>query len=263
MPTFAGATGSIHYERWLPAGAAHRIVVVVHGYAEYGARYAHVADVLVADGAAVYAEDHMGHGHSDGERALVTDFELVVHDLSTLVDIARAEHPGRPVVVVGHSMGGLLSARLVQRDPEAFAGIVFLGAVIGDWPWAREVLARPELPPADTEFSGMSRDAEAVAAYTDDPLVYHGPYKRPLLEAEVVALERFQAESDRLTLPVLFCHGTADPYVDHRVSQAAVEAMPSTDKTFRVYEGARHELVNEINRDEVIAEIAAFVQRVT
>ena len=70
-----------------------------------------------------------------------------------------------------------------------------------------------------------------------------------------------QADIDRLTMPVLFCHGDDDPYVDYRTSLAAVEAMPSTDTTIRVYEGARHELVNETNRDEIIDEIVAFVAR--
>lgn len=262
MPSFTGSRGAIHYERWAPPGPPRRLVIIVHGYAEYGARYAHVAAVLVERGAAVYAEDHLGHGRSDGERALITDFDDVVDDLERLLGIARSEYPGLPVVLVGHSMGGLLAARLAQRRPDQVAGIVFLGAVIGEWHWAREALAAPELPPAETEFSGMSRDPAAVDAYTTDPLIYHGRYQRPLLEAEVVALDEFRADLHRLTMPVLFCHGADDPYVDYRVSLAAVEAMPSPDVTIRLYDGARHELVNETNRDEVIAEIADFAARV-
>lgn len=262
MPTFQGSEGSIHYEKWGTDTAPTRIVVLVHGYAEYAARYAHVADVLVADGAVVYGEDHIGHGHSDGERALLTDFDHVVDDLRSLVDIAISEHPGLPVITIGHSMGGLLTARFAQRYPEQLAGIGFLGAVIGDWNWARDALAQPELPEGATDFSGMSRDADVVQDYAEDPLVYHGRYKRPLLEAEIVALDLFQDNIDRLTMPVLFCHGKGDPFVDYRTSAAAVESMPSSDKTVRLYEGARHELVNETNRDEVIAEIASFVSRV-
>lgn len=262
MPTFDGVAGSIHYERWEPPGTPTRIVVVVHGYAEYAARYAHVAARLTSDGAVVYGEDHIGHGHSDGERALITDFADVVADLRRLVDIALDEHPGLPVVMIGHSMGGLLTSRFAQEYPHDVAGIVLLGAVIGDWHWAREALAAPELPPATTDFSGMSRDGAAVEAYATDPLIYRGRYKRPLLEAEMVALEQFRSRIDRLTMPVLFCHGDADPFVDHRTSLAAVESMPSDDLTVRVYPGARHELVNETNRDEVIEEIARFVDRI-
>ncbi|MEM9200930.1 MAG: lysophospholipase [Actinomycetota bacterium] len=263
MPTFSGTNGTVHYDCWLPSDPPRSIVVLVHGYAEYGARYAHVADRLSADGAAVYAEDHVGHGRSDGERALITDFADVVADLRVLVDLALRTHPDVPVVMIGHSMGGLLTARFAQLYPDAVAGIGLLGAVIGDWTWAREALAEPELPPATTDFSGMSRDPEAVHAYATDPLIYRERYKRPLLEAEMIALDQFQADLDQLTMPVLFCHGDDDPFVDYRTSLAAVEAMPSDDVTIRVYEGARHELVNETNRDEVIDEIATFVRRCT
>ena len=263
MPTFAGSEGEVHFERWAPIGPPERIVVVVHGYAEYAARYRHLAEALTAGGAIVYGEDHIGHGHSDGERALIVDFEHVVDDLRSLVDIAVGEFPGLPVVMVGHSMGGLLCARFAQRHPEQLAGIVLLGAVIGDWVWARDVLREPELPQGATDFSGMSRDEAVVDAYGTDPLIYRGAYKRPLLEAEVLALDRFQADIEFLTMSVLFCHGTEDPFVDYRTSLAAVESMPSNDKTVRLYEGARHELVNETNRDEVIAEIVDFVHRVS
>ena len=263
MASFAGSEGEVHYERWDPVNTPRRIVMIVHGYAEYGARYHHVARVLVEQGAVVCAQDHLGHGRSDGERALITDFEHVVDDLRTLLDIMLDEHPGLPVVMVGHSMGGLLAARFAQRYSEQVGGIVFLGAVIGDWNWARGALAQPELPEGSNDFSGMSRDPVTVEAYASDPLIYHGRYKRPLLEAEVVALDRFAEQIDRLTMPVLFCHGTEDPFVDYRTSLAAIEAMPSTDRTIRLYDGARHELVNEVNRHEVIAEIAAFIDRVT
>ncbi len=141
--------------------------------------------------------------------------------------------------MIGHSMGGLLSSRFAQRYPDDLAGIVLLGAVIGDWNWARKALEQPELPQGATDFSGMSRDEAAVQAYATDPLIYRGPYLRPLLEAEIVALDRFQANIDALTMPVLFCHGTEDPFVDYRTSLAAVESMPSDDKANSERHGTR------------------------
>lgn len=258
--TFDGSEGTVFYHRWDPQGMARRIVVLVHGYAEHGARYAHVARRLTQSRAVVYAPDHIGHGKSDGERALITDFEHVVDDLRSLVEIAQREAGELPLVMIGHSMGGLLTARYAERYPESLAGIGFLGAVIGDWNWAREVLALPELPQEPSDPGGMSRDPETVKAYAEDPLVYHGGYKRPLLEAEVVALDRFNEEIDRLTMPVLFLHGEADPFVPPETSVRAAEAMPATKKTIKIYPGARHELVNELNRDEVIEDIVKFVE---
>ena len=165
-------------------------------------------------------------------------------------------------MLIGHSMGGLLAARFAQDHASEVSGLVLLGAVIGDWDWARQALAEPELPPAATDFSGMSRDSETVESYATDPLIYRGQYKRPLLEAEIVALETFQARINSLQMPILFCHGDADPYVDYKQSLAAVESMPAVDRTIRIYPGARHELVNETNKEEVIEDVAQFVARV-
>jgi len=259
--TFEGSEGSIFYRAWLPE-APRRIVVMVHGYAEHSNRYAHVAAALASDGAAVYAEDHIGHGHSDGERALIADFEHVVDDLATLVDLARGDHPGLPVIMLGHSMGGLLASRFAQRHPEVPAGLILCGAVVGDWNWAREVLEGDDMPPAPDEWSGMSRDPRTVHEYTTDPLVYRGAYKRPLLEAEVIALDRFKDQIDRVENPVLFLHGEADPYVPFETSMAAAKAFPTYDLTVRVYPEARHEVLNEINKAEVIGEVADFCLRV-
>jgi alpha-beta hydrolase superfamily lysophospholipase len=119
------------------------------------------------------------------------------------------------------------------------------------------------IPDESSDPAGMSRDPETVQSYADDPIVYHGSYKRPLLEAEVAALDRFNAELDRITMPVLFLHGAADPFVPYQTSLAAVKRMPTMDLTVRVFEGARHELVNELNRDEVIATLRAFSARVS
>jgi alpha-beta hydrolase superfamily lysophospholipase len=259
---FPGTERRIWYRRWDPVAAPLRIVQIVHGYAEHGERYAHVATSLTNRGAVVYADDHIGHGRSDGERGLITDFEHVVQDLHTLADMARVDHPRLPLVLVGHSMGGLLSARFAQRWPEELAGVAFCGAVIGDWGWARDVLAKPELPFIAFDPEALSRDPTVGAAYASDPLVYHGQYKRPLLEAEVIALDRFQAEIGRLTMPILFLHGTADPFVPFRRSLEAVEAMPSADVTIRVYEGARHEVLNEVDRDTVIDDLASWIDRI-
>ncbi len=259
---FQGSEGEVFYRVWTPEKPPNRVVMMVHGYAEHGGRYAHVAEALAADGAVVCAPDHIGHGRSGGERALIVDFEHVVDDLHRLIAIVSADYPGLPHVVAGHSMGGLLAGRYAERYPEQPAGVAFLGAVLGDWHWARDVLENG-IPDESSDPAGMSRDPETVQSYADDPIVYHGSYKRPLLEAEVAALDRFNAELDRITMPVLFLHGAADPFVPYQTSLAAVKRMPTMDLTVRVFEGARHELVNELNRDEVIATLRAFSARVS
>lgn len=259
---FQGSEGRVFYRRWDPEAHPVRIVLIVHGYAEHGGRYGHVAAALTQRGSVVYADDHLGHGRSDGERALITDFEHVVDDLHVLAGIARADHPGLPLVLVGHSMGGLLVGRFAQRWPGEVAGVAFCGAVIGDWQWAREVLARPELPYVPFDPEALSRDPRVGASYAADPLVYHGQYKRKLLEAEVQALDHFQRDIRRYTGPVLFLHGTDDPFVPYQRSLEAVRSMPTDDLTVHVYPGARHEVLNEINRDEVIGDLSGWMDRI-
>lgn len=263
-----GHAGAIHARLWAPGADTPpaALVVFVHGYAEYGGRYSHVAAECVARGWAAVAADHVGHGHSDGERALITDFGLVVDDLAAVVDGAAdrlALDDDTPIVMLGHSMGGLITARFVQRWPDRLAGAGFLGAVLGDWAWARAVIAEPEMPEEDSDPMGMSRDEAVCRAYAEDPLVYHGLYKRPLLVAEVAALDEFRSELDRITIAVACFHGDADPFVPPEPTVAAVEAMPSASTLVRLYPDAKHELVNETNRDEIIAEILDWVAEVT
>ncbi len=259
---FQGTEGRVFYRRWDSGGVPVRIVLLVHGYGEHGGRYSHVAAALNGRGAVVYADDHLGHGRSDGERALITDFEHVVEDLHALVGIARGDHSRLPVVLVGHSMGGLLAGRLAQRWPDEVAGVAFCGAVIGDWQWARDVLAQPELPHIPFDPTALSRDPEVGASYAADPMVYHGQYKRGLLEAEVVALDRFQRGVGRLTMPVLMLHGTEDPFVPYERSLQAVRDMSTSDVTVHLYPGARHEVLNETNRGEVIGHLSDWIDRI-
>jgi alpha-beta hydrolase superfamily lysophospholipase len=250
----------LHLRLWSPIGNPRALVFILHGYAEHGGRYAHVAEALVDKGLAVLASDHIGHGLSEGERALITDFGLVVDDLGAAASSATNRFPdGLPLLLVGHSMGGLLAARFVQRWPDRATGAAFFGAVIGDWKWAREVLALPELPPEDSDPLGMSRDLEVCEAYDADPLVYRGLYKRPLLEAEVVALDQFREEIGNIRIPVGFFHGTADPFVPYGDSLKAIEDMPSPMKTIKLYEEAKHELLNEINKAEVISDLEKWI----
>ncbi len=261
--SFDGSEGRVFYRRWDPEAQPARIVLIVHGYAEHGGRYAHVAAALTPRGSVVYADDHLGHGRSDGERALIADFEHVDDDLHALAGIARAEHPAVPLVLVGHSMGGLLAARFAQRWPSEVAGVAFCGAVIGDWQWARDVVGRPDLPYVPFDPEALSRDPHVGASYAADPLVYHGQYKRKLLESEVRALDHFQRDVGRLTMPVLLLHGTDDPFVPYERSLEAVRDMPTDDLTVHVYRGARHEVLNETNRDEVIGHLSEWIERIS
>ncbi|GGZ41159.1 alpha/beta hydrolase [Streptomyces poonensis] len=259
--TLTGTRGQVVVREW-PRPRPRYVALLVHGYGEHIGRYEHVAGVLTAHGAAVFGPDHMGHGASAGERVLIKDFEDVVTDVRAVEELARAAHPGVPVVLIGHSMGGLIAARYAQRYGAGLAALVLSGPVIGSWELPRTLLAAEELPDTPIDTALLSRDPEVGAVYAADPLVWHGPFRRPTLEAFVRALETVGESGDVGPLPLLWVHGDDDRIVPLAASRPGVGTLSGADRTERVYLGARHEVFNETNKDEVLADVTAFVDRV-
>ncbi|MEU6477343.1 alpha/beta fold hydrolase [Streptomyces sp. NPDC047017] len=219
-----GTRGTLAVREW-PHPRPRRIVLLVHGYGEHAGRYDEVAGVLRAHGAAVYAPDHLGHGRSAGERVVVEDFEDVVSDVHTVAGLARAAHPGLPLVVAGHSMGGLIAARFAQRHRDEAAALVLSGPVIGAWELPGRLLALDEIPGTPVSPAALSRDPSVGAAYAADPLVWHGPMKRPTLEAFARTLRAVDEGGDVGDLPVLWLHGEDDRLVPLTGSRVGVARL--------------------------------------
>jgi alpha-beta hydrolase superfamily lysophospholipase len=261
LETLDGSEGRTSVRRW-DGSHPRYVVVLAHGYGEHAGRYEHVASALVAGGAAVYAPDHLGHGRSDGERVEVAEVEHIVDDLHRVVELARTAYPGLPVVLIGHSMGGLLAIRYAQRHGDALAGLVISAPSVGPGPALEGLLALPEIPDVPIDPAVLSRDATVGAAYAADPLVWHGPYKRMTLEAFGRAFAAIDAGPGFGTLPVLYLHGEADELVPMALAQPVVRRLAGSDFTEVTYPEARHEVFNETNGDEVIAEAVRFADRV-
>lgn len=259
--TFDGHAGEIVARVWRIDHPRY-VAVLVHGYGEHIGRYEWVASTLNAHGAVVYGLDHAGHGKSAGERALVRDYDDVVADLDQLVDTAAADHDGLPLVLVGHSMGGLIATRYTQLHGEKLAALVLSGPVIGKWDVVDTLLAQDPIPPTPIDPETLSRDPEIGRIYADDPLVWHGDFKRPTLEALNEAMARISAHGSLGDLPVLYLHGEGDRLVPIGNSQDGVTqvAGPHTEST--VYPGAQHEIFNETNKEEVLGDVTAFVDKV-
>jgi alpha-beta hydrolase superfamily lysophospholipase len=132
LDTFQGNQAPIAMYAW-PNPEARHIVILAHGYGEHLGRYEHAADFLGGRGAIVAGPDHVGHGRSGGERVLIADYEPVVDDLHSVVTRAHERHPSLPLVLIGHSMGGMIGARYAQLHGEALAGLVLSGPVLGTW----------------------------------------------------------------------------------------------------------------------------------
>jgi alpha-beta hydrolase superfamily lysophospholipase len=259
--TLAGTRGTVAVREWPHPGPRH-VALLVHGYGEHSGRYEEVAGILVGHGAAVYAPDHTGHGRSAGERVVIEDFEDVVTDLHAVAELARAAHPGLALVVVGHSMGGLIAARYAQRHGSGLAALVLSGPVIGAWETPARLLAYDEIPDIPISPAALSRDPAVGAAYTADPLVWHGPMKRPTLQAFERTLKTVAEGGDVGPLPLLWLHGDDDRLVPLAGSRPGVERLSGGTLTERIYPGARHEVFHETNKDEVHADLLRFLDDV-
>jgi alpha-beta hydrolase superfamily lysophospholipase len=257
-----GSEGTISVRVW-DNPDAERIVVLAHGYGEHVDRYDHVARALVQRGAAVYGPDHLGHGRSQGDQALVSDFEHVVDDLNRVVELAREQHPTLPVVLIGHSMGGLIATRYAQLLGDDLAGLVLSGPAVGLSPVISDWLAAPELPDDPIDVAVLSRDPSVGEAYANDPLVWHGGWKRPTLEAFVKADAAIEQGSGFGDLPTYYVHGEADELVPMVLARPIVHRLAGSDFTERIVPEARHEVFNETDKEQTIGAVADFVERVT
>lgn len=250
----AWATGGVE-PSWL--------AVLVHGYGEHSGRYEHVAQHLCANGAAVYSLDHRGHGRSSGERALIDDFADTTQDVHRVITQARTAYSSLPLILIGHSMGGMIAARYAQLHPEQVAGLVLSSPMVGRWSSIDELLASEHIPDAPIDPQTLSRDPAVGSAYAADELVWHGAFKRPTLNGIHTELKRI-TETGRLPeTPLLWMHGSDDHLVPAEESRIGIEALAGEDVTERIFPQARHELFNETNQGEVLDEVTRFARRVT
>lgn len=260
--TLPGHAGSLHAHHWSPPSDPSYVALLCHGYGEHLGRYHHVAARLTSDNAVVYAQDHVGHGESEGERVLVTDFEKVVDDFRLLHEHAAKQHPDLPVVLIGHSMGGMIAARYAQRYGDSLDCVVLSGPVIGHWAVLDTLLQLEEMPDVPIDPSTLSRDSAVGEAYVADPLVWHGPFKKPTVQALADSIATIEGGGP-LGTPVLWLHGEDDQLVPYDGTAVGWPTLSrDNDRAAHTsYPEARHEIFNETNKDEVLDDVLAFVHR--
>lgn len=256
----------IRYRTWLPAGEPRAAVVISHGGGEHSGRYAHVAAALNAAGYAVYALDHRGHGRSGGERMRFDSVAPLAADLRRMVAIAAEAVPGRKPFLLAHSMGALVGLDYACDHQAELSGLILSGALasVDQAPPVRlaaRAIAKvaPGVGLFKVDPETVSRDPEVIKAYDVDPLNFHGSFPA----TTIVALERtelsFPERLPSLTLPLLVMHGADDKLTPPTGSRLVDELASSEDKTLRLYDGLRHEILNEPEGPEIIAEIVAWL----
>ena len=261
----------IYYQYWLPKGEPKAVLLIVHGLSEHSGRYMNVVNHFVPLGYAVYGIDHLGHGKSDGTRMYIKRFADYTDTLKHYFDMVRNWQPERPIFLVGHSMGGLISALYLLDHQAEFTGAVLSGPAV-------KVEAGDKLSPAVAfvakvvsvvlpkfgvmalEAEGVSRDPAVVKAYVNDPLVYRGKMTARLGIESLKVAKRIIGEGGRITLPILILQGNADRLVDPDGTHMLYAAISSPDKTIKIYDGFYHEVFNEPKHDQVLRDVETWLE---
>ena len=249
--------------QWDVTGEPRSSIVLVHGLGEHSGRYDHVAEALGARGHRVGASDLRGFGESGGRRAWIRRWDDYLDDLAGDVEGARAV--GLPVVLLGHSLGGLVAASYALSDRPAPDLLVLSSpALDADFPLIKKLMARAFgviLPRAsvanDIEGHYLSRDPAVGEAYFADPLVYTRTTLR-LGRLGLLAGARTRARIGDLTIPTLVIHGSHDPLVPPAISRP----LQALDVVERIeLDGHRHECFNEEGGVEAIETVASWIER--
>ena len=250
---------------WQPV-APRGVVVICHGFNSHSGHYTWTGDRLAAKGLATYALDLRGRGRSDGERFYVEKMSDYVHDLATVVTLAKARHHGLPAFVLGHSAGGVTACIYALEHAQELAGLICESFAF-ELPAPDFAIAAlkglshlaPHAHVLRLKNEDFSRDPAVVRALNDDPLTANET-QPTLTVAELARADaRLRKEFGLITMPVLILHGTADKATKPSGSQAFFDAAGSSDKTLKFYDGHVHDLLNDIGKETVLADILGWI----
>ena len=260
MAEFTGSRGKIHYGHWSPP-EPEALVVFFHGLGEHIGSYQPLADALTGAGFAFWAHDHAGHGHSDGERVLIESVDDLLADAATLVGLAREAHPGLPLVLAGHSLGATVATLLVGegRLPDHPKALVLAGSsLVPDISGGLVNLLASGIDPWELrkDPGELTRHPSYAQQIRDDPLTWQGGLRLETLGALGEAAPRVSAVLPKIDLPVLLLHGADDDLAPAAGALKAAELLP--DARAVVFPDDRHNILNELDRDDVHRVFAEF-----
>ena len=253
---------------WQPGGATRASLVIVHGLRDHASRYGALASALAAQGIAVYAQDHRGHGRSGGNRQAFDSIAQLVGDVHLAVQEAQRRNPGQPVFLYGHSLGGLVATHYSLEHPGALRGLVLTGPALKLDPSVNGVqqsLVRflgailPNLPAQPIDDTQFVREASARAELAADPLIVHANLPARSAVAGLDGIEAIQKRMGEVSVPLLILHGTADKGTNIQGSRELHARAASADKTFKPLEGVYHDVMHEPERDAIIADVVGWV----
>lgn len=259
----------LYAQAWLPDGEPKAMLAFSHGQAEHSRRYAPLGAVLAEAGYGLYMADLRGHGKSPGQRGHIMSWDDYRRDFAAIRQGAREVAPDAGQFMGGHSLGGLIALDAALSNPPDCIGVIAsapalrLAFVPPAWKVALGRMLASLIPGLtmsnELDASGLSHDAAVVQAYVSDPLVHGKVTARFFTEFTKVQAHALQHAQD-VRLPLLILHGSADPLVDPAGSREFYEQAASTDKTLKVYEGLYHEAFNELEKEQVFADLIGWLE---
>jgi len=259
----------LHHRCWLPVGEPKAVLVLIHGLSEHTGRYEALGQQLSRAGYAVRGLDLRGHGLSGGDRIFIPSFAVYHDDVAAFLGRVRREHPGKPLFLFGHSMGGLVVALLATQRDLDLCGLILSAAAVrvsdGVAPTLR-LFARlagilaPRLRIVTLRSAKLSRDPRVAADFERDRLVYHGRMPNRTGAEILRASRRVQRRLESIRLPLLVLHGTGDEVTDPQGSRQLVERAASADKTLKLYDGLWHDLFHEPEKEQVTRDLIDWLE---
>lgn len=260
---------SIYYQTWLPEMDTKAVLLVVHGLGEHSGRYGNVVNHFVPLGYAVYAFDLIGHGKSEGMREYIERFEDYTDLLTMFYTQVISWQPGKPIFLLGHSMGGTIACYYLLDHQEQFKGAVISAPLIKLSDTISpatvrmgKILSRlaPKAGLLTLDASLISRDPAVVAAYVNDPLVFHQKTTARLSAELLRAMLRVAAEIHKISTPFIAVQASEDKLVDPGGAQMLYDQASSRDKTLKIYPGLYHEVFNEPERAQVLGDVETWLE---
>ncbi len=258
MPYFGGMTGRVYFKAWRARTPRSAAVVFLHGFGEHSGLYHRLGNTLAAAGIDLWALDEIGHGLSDGERAVIGSIDDLVENGYRLTALTEAAAPGRPVFLAGHSLGAAAAALSASRDPSPYRGLILSGAPLTPLDWVIALGAEGAAGDLTLDLADLSADPFYLDELENDPLAFTSAAgAQTLLDILPAAWAEFRENFGSITLPVLFVHGAQDPIVP--VADARDWSARIPGGRIAEFEGARHDVLNETVHREVAAAITEFV----
>jgi len=268
--TFIGLNDTeIYYQSWLPEDQLDAILIIVHGFGEHSGRYSNAVDTLLPVHIGIYALDHRGHGKSKGKENHVNRFSDYLMDINKLEQIVRENHPDLPLFMLGHSMGSLIATHYMgeMADQNNYTAFILSGTGSRNGPGINKftiLLAKllskitPKLSiPSNLDPNFISHDQQVIDNYVNDPLVHYDKISARLAAEMMGAATSMEEAARNINRPTLIQVGSEDDAFSGE--QELYDAINTENKKLEVYDGFRHEVYNEVQKEVSLTDLKDWI----